>query len=331
MLKLEIARNVWKMSDMIRHDWSVDEVLEILEMPLLDLVDRARAVHKGFHKDGTVQLSSLISIKTGGCPENCGYCSQSAHHAKKTGLKKEALMSVDDVLEKAKLAKEAGANRFCMGAAWRKVRNGEEFDRVLEMIKGVKKLGLEACVTLGMVSDEQAKRLAEAGLTSYNHNVDTSPEHYDKIVTTRNYKDRLDSLEAARKAGIKLCTGGIIGMGESNRDRASMLRVLANLEKHPESVPINALVAVKGTPMENLPPVDSLELVRMVATARIVMPESRVRLSAGRSNLTKEAQILCFMAGANSIFYGDKLLTTSNNDCNDDKALIEEAGLKIAS
>ncbi len=319
------------MSNIIRHDWSVDEVLGILEMPLLDLVDRARVIHKEFHKDGTVQLSSLINIKTGGCPENCGYCSQSAHHAKKTGLKKEALMSVDEVLEKAKLAKEAGANRFCMGAAWRKVRDGEEFDRVLEMIKGVKKLGLEACVTLGMVSDEQAKRLAEVGLTSYNHNVDTSPEHYDKIVTTRNYQDRLDTLEAARKAGIKLCTGGIIGMGESNRDRASMLRILANLEKHPESVPINALVAVKGTPMEKLPPVDSLELVRMVATARIVMPESRVRLSAGRSNLTKEAQILCFMAGANSIFYGDKLLTTANNDCSDDKALIEEAGLKIAS
>ena len=319
------------MNQLIRNDWEVSEILEILEMPLLELIDKSRVIHKEFHSDNIVQLSSLLNIKTGGCPEDCGYCSQSAHHAKKTGLKKEPYMKVADVLEKAKQAKDAGANRFCMGAAQRKVRDGEDFDQVIEMIKGVKALDMEACVTLGMLTDEQAQKLADAGLTSYNHNVDTSPEHYDKIVSTRNYEDRLETLESARKAGIKLCTGGIIGMGESNKDRASMLQVLANLETHPESVPINALVPVKGTPMENLPPVDSLDLIRMIATARIVMPESRVRLSAGRSHLSKEAQIMCFMAGANSIFYGDKLLTTDNNDTNDDKALIQEAGLKIAS
>ena len=319
------------MSKEIRHNWETNEIVEILEMPLLELIDKSREIHKKFHADNTVQLSSLLNIKTGGCPEDCGYCSQSAHHAKKTGLKKEPYMKVEDVLEKAKQAKKAGANRFCMGAAQRKVKDGKDFDQVIEMIKGVKDLNMEACVTLGMLTDDQAKKLADAGLTSYNHNVDTSPEHYNKIVSTRNYDDRLETLESARKAGIKLCTGGIIGMGESNKDRASMLQVLANLETHPESVPINALVPVKGTPMENLPPVDSLELIRMVATARIVMPKSRVRLSAGRSNLTKEAQIMCFMAGANSIFYGDKLLTTDNNDTNSDKDLIKEAGLKIAS
>jgi biotin synthase len=238
-------------------------------------------------------------------------------------------MNVDEVLEKARVAKEAGANRFCMGAAWREVKDGTEFDSVIEMVKGVRGLGMEACVTLGMLSQSQADRLAEAGLTAYNHNLDTSPEFYGEIITTRTYQDRLDTLARVRKAGIEVCCGGIIGMGESIEDRARLLQTLANLLPHPESVPINALAAVPGTPLGDQPPVDPLDLVRMVAAARIMMPLSRVRLSAGRRLLTKEAQILCFLAGANSIFYGDKLLTTANNDAADDLALIEEAGLSV--
>jgi biotin synthase len=312
-----------------RHDWTAQEVLALLTQPLLELVDQARAVHRRHHTDGEVQLASLLSIKTGACPEDCKYCAQSAHYAKTTGLKREKLLDVDEVLAKVRIAKEAGANRFCMGAAWREVKDGAEFDSVLAMVRGVRALGMEACVTLGMLTQAQADRLAEAGLTAYNHNLDTSPEFYGEIVTTRTYQERLDTLARVRKAGIEVCCGGIIGMGETNEDRARLLQSLANLALHPESVPINALAAVPGTPLADQPPVDPLDLVRMVAAARIMMPLSRVRLSAGRRALTKEAQILCFLAGANSIFYGDKLLTTANNDAADDLALIEEAGLSV--
>jgi len=286
-------------------------------------------VHRRYHADGQVQLASLLSIKTGACPEDCKYCPQSAHYAKKTGLEREALLDVDDVLAKARLAKKAGATRFCMGAAWREVKDGEAFDSVLAMVRGVRALDMEACVTLGMLTETQATRLAEAGLTAYNHNLDTSPEFYSEIITTRTYQDRLDTLAHVRGAGMQICCGGIIGMGETIEDRARLLQTLATLDPHPESVPINALVPVPGTPLEDQPPVDPLDLVRMVATARILMPTSFVRLSAGRSALSREAQILCFLAGANSIFHGDKLLTTANNDVADDLALIEEAGLRV--
>jgi biotin synthase len=312
-----------------RHDWTSQEVLALLTAPLLDLVDEARAVHRRHHAEGEVQLASLLSIKTGACPEDCKYCAQSAHYAKTTGLKRETLLDVDDVLGKARLARAAGATRFCMGAAWREVKDGDAFSSVLAMVRGVRDLGMEACVTLGMLSQAQADRLAEAGLTAYNHNLDTSPEFYGEIITTRSYQDRLDTLARVRSAGIEVCCGGIIGMGETIEDRARLLQTLANLDPHPESVPINALAAVPGTPLGDQPPVDPLDLVRMVAAARIMMPRSRVRLSAGRRALSKEAQILCFLAGANSIFYGDKLLTTANNDAADDLALIEEAGLSV--
>ena len=313
----------------IRHDWASQEVLALLTAPLLDLVDEARAVHRRHHAEGEVQLASLLSIKTGACPEDCKYCAQSAHYAKTTGLKRETLLDVNDVLEKAGRAKDAGATRFCMGAAWREVKDGAAFDSVLAMVRGVRELGMEACVTLGMLSQEQADRLAEAGLTAYNHNLDTSPEFYGEIVTTRTYQDRLDTLARVRSAGVEVCCGGIIGLGETIEDRARLLQTLANLTPHPESVPINALAAVSGTPLGDQPPVDPLDLVRMVAAARIMMPLSRVRLSAGRRALSKEAQILCFLAGADSIFYGDKLLTTANNDAADDLARIEEAGLSV--
>jgi len=312
-----------------RHDWTAGEVLALLTAPLLELVDRARAVHRRHHADGEVQLASLLSIKTGACPEDCKYCAQSAHYTKTTGLKRETLLDVDDVLQKARRAKTAGATRFCMGAAWREVKDGPAFDSVLAMVRGVRELGMEACVTLGMLSQAQADRLAEAGLTAYNHNLDTSPEFYGEIVTTRTYQDRLDTLARVRQSGVQVCCGGIIGMGETVEDRARLLQTLANLSPHPESVPINALAAVPGTPLGDRPPVDPLDLVRMVAAARIMMPLSRVRLSAGRRALSKEAQILCFLAGANSIFYGDKLLTTANNDAANDLALIAEAGLSV--
>lgn len=318
------------MATEIRHNWTTDEALELLELPLMDLLYRAQTTHKEHHDDNTVQLASLLSIKTGACPEDCKYCPQSAHHAKKTGLKKEPLMDVDAVLEKAKIAKEAGASRFCMGAAWRNVRDGEQFDKVIDMVKGVRAMDMEACVTLGMLNKEQAQRLADAGLNAYNHNLDTSPEFYEKIISTRTYQDRLDTLENVRESGVTICSGGIIGMGESLKDRARMLEILANLDPQPESVPINALVPVEGTPMGAFDPVDPLELVRMVATARIMMPKARVRLSAGRELLNREAQILCLMAGANSIFYGEKLLTTANNDTEDDQQMIKDAGLKVA-
>lgn len=314
--------------DEIRHDWTTREIEALLAMPLLDLVWRAQNVHRQ-HQDNTVQLASLLSIKTGGCPEDCAYCPQSAHYTKETGVAKEPLMAVDDVLAKARIAREAGASRFCMGAAWREVKDGKDFDNVVEMVRGVRELGMEACVTLGMLKEHQAKRLAEAGLTAYNHNLDTSPEFYSEIISTRDYNDRLETLGHVRKAGITVCCGGIIGMGEGRQDRASMLQVLATMTPHPESVPINALVAVKGTPLEEQPKIDPLDLVRMVAVARITMPKARVRLSAGRAELSREAQTLCLLAGANSIFYGEKLLTTANNDAAEDRAMIESLGLRI--
>ena len=313
----------------IRHDWQTSEIVDLLQSPLFDLLDQARAINRRYHADGQVQLASLLSIKTGSCPEDCKYCPQSAHYAKKTGLDRESLLDVDDVLAKARLAKDAGATRFCMGAAWRQAKDGPDFDKVLDMVRGVRALEMEACVTLGMVTKDQADRLADAGLTAYNHNLDTSPEFYKEIITTRTYEDRLETIANVRSAGVEVCCGGIIGMGESIEDRARLLQELATLEPHPESVPINALVPVPGTPLESQARVEPLELVRMVATARILMPTSFVRLSAGRESLNKEAQILCFLAGANSIFYGDKLLTTANNDAADDRVLIAEAGLRI--
>ncbi|HTV43936.1 MAG TPA: biotin synthase BioB [Stellaceae bacterium] len=313
----------------IRYNWSAGEIETLLAAPLFDLLWRAQQLHRQY-QDGTVQLASLLSIKTGGCPEDCAYCPQSAHYAKATGIAKAPLMAVADVLAKARLAHQAGASRFCMGAAWREVKDGTDFDNVLMMVRGVRELGMEACVTLGMLTEHQARRLAEAGLTAYNHNLDTGPEFYREIVSTRDYADRLETLARVRKAGITVCCGGIIGMGESVHDRATMLQILATMKPHPESVPINALVAVKGTPLENRAKIDPLDLVRMIATARITMPQARVRLSAGRAGLSREAQALCLLAGANSIFYGDKLLTTANNDAGADREMIAALGLTIA-
>ncbi|MFN7951233.1 MAG: biotin synthase BioB [bacterium] len=310
----------------VRHDWSVDEIVSILSSPLLELVHRASLVHHAHNRPNTVQLATLLSIKTGGCPEDCGYCPQSAHY--ETPVDKQPMMLVDDVLAAARRAREVGASRFCMGAAWREVRDGAEFDAVLEMVRGVSALGLEACVTLGMLTASQAHRLAEAGLTAYNHNLDTSPEYYGEIVSTRTYEDRLRTLANVREAGITVCCGGIIGMGESLRDRAGLLATLANLDPHPESVPINGLVRVEGTPLEAERSFDPLDLVRMIATARILMPSTQVRLSAGRTSLTREAQVLCFLAGANSIFYGERLLTTPNPETDADAELLRAIGVE---
>lgn len=309
----------------LRHDWTVAEVRALYDLPLLDLMYRAQTVHRAVFVENKVQLCSLLSIKTGGCPENCSYCPQSAHYD--TGVKAEKLMPVTEVLDSAKQARDAGATRFCMGAAWREVRDGAQFDSVLEMVKGVRALGMEACCTLGMLSESQAKRLKDAGLTAYNHNLDTSPEHYGNIISTRVYQDRLKTLAAVRDAGISVCSGGIIGMGESVDDRCKLLVQLANQPEHPESVPINSLVAIEGTPLEKQTPVDFTEMVRMIATARIMMPAAMVRLSAGRKSLSAEAQLLCMAAGANSIFFGDKLLTTGNPEYDADMALLEKAGI----
>ena len=311
-----------------RRYYTKPEIIALLEKPFLSLLDQARAVHTAFNPDNTVQLASLLSIKTGYCPENCAYCPQSAHWAKKTGLAKQELNDTEEVLAKARAAKAAGASRFCMGAAWREVKDGEAFDRILDMVRGVRDLGMEACVTLGMLNQNQADRLAEAGLTAYNHNIDSGPEYYKKIITTRTFEDRLKTLECVRKAGLSVCCGGIIGMGESLPDRADMLYILSHMEPQPESVPVNLLVAAQGTPLENAEETDPLELVRVIAVARILMPKSRIRLSAGRKRLSQEAQILCFAAGANSIFYGEKLLTTENNDAAEDQKMIKRAGLK---
>ncbi len=309
----------------IRHDWTVAEIQALLELPLMDLLWQAQAVHRAANPGYRVQLASLLSVKTGGCEEDCAYCPQSLHNSSDVTGRPE--LEVEPVLARARAAKEAGAHRFCMGWAWRDIRDGAPFEAMLQMVRGVRELGLEACVTAGMLSDSQAARLAEAGLTSYNHNLDTSPEHYDRIITTRTYQERLETLARVRRAGISMCCGGIIGMGESTTDRASLLQVLASLDPHPESVPINALVAVEGTPLEDQPPVDPLELVRMVAVARILMPTSRVRLSAGRETMSQEGQVLCLLAGADSIFYGDTLLTTGNPDVEADRELLAAAGV----
>lgn len=315
---------------LIRHDWTAGEIEALHDLPLLELVGRANAVHRQWHDPNAVQRASLLSIKTGGCPEDCAYCPQSAHH-RAVDLERDRLMDPDAVVAIAARAKDAGAERFCMGAAWRQVRDGAEFDAVIEMVRGVRALGMEACVTLGMLEPHQARRLAEAGLTAYNHNLDTGPDYYGNIITTRTYDDRLRTLHAVRDAGLQMCCGGIIGMGESVHDRAAMLAVLAGFDPHPESVPVNALVAVEGTPLAHRPVVDPLELVRMVATARLVLPGSVVRLSAGRSNLNREAQILCMIAGANSVFYGDTLLTTPNADMAEDIALFRAIGSRGAA
>ena len=308
-----------------RHDWTLDEILALLELPLVDLLWQAQAVHRTANPGYRVQLASLLSVKTGGCEEDCAYCPQSMHHSSDVSGRPE--LAVEPVLERARAAKAAGAHRFCMGWAWREIRDGAPFEAMLAMVQGVRELGLEACVTAGMLTDSQAQRLAEAGLTSYNHNLDTSPEHYDRIISTRTYQERIETLQRVRQAGISMCCGGIIGMGESLQDRASLLQVLVGLNPHPESVPINALVAVAGTPLEEQPQIDPLELVRMVATARILMPTSRVRLSAGREQLSREAQILCLLAGADSIFYGDTLLTTGNPAAEADRELLAAAGV----
>jgi biotin synthase len=316
------------MTEGLRHDWLVAEAREIHDTSLSELLYLAQGVHRRHHDPKQVQLCSLLSIKTGGCPEDCSYCPQSAHY--EADVENEALIDVEAVLASASEARDAGATRFCMGAAWRDVRSGSQFDSVLDMVRGVNSLGMESCVTLGMINAEQAGELKDAGLTAYNHNIDTSREYYDKIITTRNFDERLETLAHVREAGITVCSGGIIGMGESIDDRCAMLVELANLPRHPESVPVNALVPVKGTPLGDREPVEALELVRMVACARVMMPASVVRLSAGRSRLSEEAQLLCFMAGANSIFFGDKLLTTGNPDTGADRRMLEHAGLTAA-
>jgi biotin synthase len=311
----------------IRHDYTVEEVRALHDLPLNRLILKAQTIHQEHHRADEVQLCALLSVKTGGCQEDCAYCPQSSKHS---AMDAERMMSRDEVLEAAGRAKEAGATRFCMGAAWREIKDGPAFDNVLEMVRGVRGMGMEACVTLGMLNDDQARRLGEAGLTAYNHNLDTSREFYGRIITTRTFEDRLHTLARVRQAGITVCSGGIIGMGESVNDRCAMLVTLANLDPHPESVPVNALVPVEGTPLAGRDPVDPLDLVRMIATARVMMPRSKVRLSAGRLALSREAQVLCFMAGANSIFYGEKLLTTGNPDIEADRALLRDAGLRAA-
>jgi biotin synthase len=309
--------------------YTTAEVRAIHDLPIPDLILRAQLVHREHHPASDVQLCSLLSVKTGGCPEDCSYCSQSSRYD--TGLEKQRMMKTPEVLEAAAKAKAAGATRFCMGAAWREVKDGPAFDEVLGMVRGVRDLGMEACATLGMLTESQATRLAEAGLTAYNHNLDTSRSYYKSIISTRTYDDRLKTLATVRKAGITVCCGGIIGMGESLDDRCSLLATLASLDPPPESVPVNALAPMAGTPLGERDPVDPLELVRMIATARILMPKARVRLSAGRLALTREAQVLCFLAGANSIFYGEKLLTTGNPDVTSDLNLLRDAGLRPAA
>jgi biotin synthase len=311
---------------MIRHDWSIEEIRNIYNTPLLDLIFRAASVHREYNETGEVQVCTLLSIKTGGCPEDCAYCPQAARY--NTGVNVQALMQKKEVLEYAAKAKAAGSTRFCMGAAWREVRDNKDFDRVLEMVKGVNELGMEVCCTLGMLSEDQAKKLADAGLHAYNHNLDTSPEYYNEIITTRTYNDRLSTLDNVRKAGVTVCCGGIIGLGETHEDRIGMLHTLVTMPKHPDSVPINALVRVKGTPLENNAKIDTWDMVRMIATARILMPATMVRLSAGRTEMSQAEQALCFMAGANSIFAGDKLLTTPNPSFEEDNLMFELLGLK---
>jgi biotin synthase len=309
----------------LRHDWRDEEIGALHDLPFPELIFQAQAAHRRHHDPTRVQLCTLLSIKTGGCPEDCAYCPQSAHYD--TGVERQGLLPLAEVLEKARQARDAGSTRFCMGAAWRQVRDGAELDRVVAMVRGVRELGMEACCTLGMLTREQAEKLAEAGLTAYNHNLDTGPDYYRSIITTRTYDERLRTLAHVREAGITVCSGGIVGMGESRGDRIAMLGVLARLDPHPESVPINALVRVEGTPLADAPPVDALDFVRMIATARLVMPASFVRLSAGRTEMSPETQALCFLAGANSIFTGERLLTTPNPGQDHDRALLGRLGL----
>ena len=310
----------------IRNNWTLFEIQEIYNSPLLELVFNAATLHRKYNDTAEVQVCTLLSIKTGGCSEDCSYCPQAARYS--TGVDVQALMKKEDVLGYAQKAKDAGSTRFCMGAAWREVRDNRDFERVLDMVKGVNELGMEVCCTLGMLTESQAERLAEAGLYAYNHNLDTSKEHYSEIITTRTYDDRLQTLDNVRKAGVTVCCGGIIGLGETHEDRIKMLHTLSTMPEHPESVPINALVAIKGTPLENNAKVVVWDMIRMIATARILMPKTMVRLSAGRTDMSITEQAMCFMAGANSIFAGDKLLTTPNPSFDEDNAMFALLGLK---
>lgn len=310
----------------IRHNWSQQQILDIYNRPLMDLLYDAATIHREHHNPNTVQVSTLLSIKTGGCPEDCGYCPQAARYH--TDIETNDLMTVSHVKAQALRAKASGSSRVCMGAAWRNVKDGPEFDQVLEMVRTINKLDMEVCCTLGMLTENQAKRLAEAGLYAYNHNLDTSEDYYKDVISTRAFKDRLDTIANVRKSNVTVCSGGIIGMGEKLEDRAGMLVALASLNPQPESVPINALVAVEGTPMEDIEPISIWEMVRMVATTRIVMPQTQVRLSAGRTQMSREGQAMCFFAGANSIFAGDKLLTTPNPNVNEDMEMFKLLGLE---
>jgi len=310
----------------IRHDWSLEEIRALFELPFNDLLFRAQIVHRENFDANQVQVSTLLSIKTGACSEDCGYCSQSARHD--TGLAREKLLPLDEVIEAAQAARDKGANRFCMGAAWRNPTD-KNLDKVIEMIQAVRGLGMQTCVTLGMLTEPQARRLRDAGLDYYNHNLDTSPEFYGNVITTRTFQDRLDTLQHVRDAGINVCSGGILGMGESSNDRARMLQELVNMPEHPQSVPINMLVQVEGTPLFGAEEMDPLEFVRSIAVARILMPQSYVRLSAGRTDMSDEMQALCFLAGANSMFYGERLLTTDNPAADTDQALFDRLGLRM--
>lgn len=315
-------------SKTLKHDWTKEELLEIYNKPLLELVYEAATVHRQWHNPQEVQISTLLSVKTGGCPEDCSYCGQAARYH--TDIKVQALLPTETVLAHAKKAKDSGSSRFCMAAAWREVRDNRDFDRIIEMVQGVNEMGLEVCCTLGMLTEDQANRLQEAGLYAYNHNLDTSEEFYDEIISTRKFDNRIETIKNVRKAGITVCSGGIIGLGEKAEDRISMLRTLANMEKHPESVPINALARVAGTPLENLAKIDTWEMVRMIATARIVLPSSMIRLSAGRIEMNEEEQAWCFMAGANSIFTGERqtLLVTPNPGVDEDMQMLKNLGLR---
>ncbi len=312
---------------MLRHNWTQDEIRLVHDQPLPELLYQAQTAHRAYHDPEAVQGCALLSIKTGLCPEDCAYCPQSARYD--TGLEVQGLLSVQETLDVARNAKANGATRFCMGAAWREAPQGAEFERVVEMVRGVRELGMEACCTLGMLTQDQADRLAEAGLTAYNHNLDTSPEFYREIITTRSYEERLDTLERVRRSGVTVCCGGIIGMGESVDDRLGLLAQLARQDPHPESVPINSLVSVPGTPLGERPAVSALEFARVIATARITMPSSIVRLSAGRLDLSEEGQALCLLAGANSIFLGERLLTTPNPHASEDQQLLEKMGMRL--
>ncbi len=310
----------------IRNNWSKAEISAIFNEPILDLIYRAATVHREFHDAQEVQVCTLLSVKTGGCPEDCSYCPQAARYH--TNVKVHKLLPTEEVIAAAQSAKDAGSTRFCMGAAWREVRDNRDFDRVLDMVKGVNGMGMEVCCTLGMLTAEQAEKLKDAGLYAYNHNLDTSEEHYDEIISTRTYDDRLDTIDNVRNAKISVCSGGIIGLGEDEEDRIGMLHTLSTMEEHPESVPVNALVPVEGTPLEKQEKVSVWEMIRMIATARIIMPKAMVRLSAGRVRMNEEEQALCFMAGANSIFAGDKLLTTPNPEVDADKKLFQTLNLR---